>query len=87
MKTGSRSESKQGRAEGADSKSEPKRDAHVYFDAETMTEIERLAAAEDRTVLATIRVLVREALASRKGRGGSRGGTGGGREGGGRSRS
>ena len=80
MKTGSRSESRQGQERGQEGKSrpgprpEPKRDAHVYFDAETMTEIERLAAAEDRTVLATIRVLVREALASRRGRGGSGGG-------------
>jgi hypothetical protein len=40
--------------------------AHVPFDQEIWAEIARLSSKEDRTIVATIRVLVREALAARK---------------------
>lgn len=43
------------------------RDTHIYMDEKMWTQIESTAQKEDRSVTATIRVLIKEALEARKG--------------------
>ena len=45
-----------------------KRDVHVYFNEALWKRLEKLAASEDRSMTATVRVLIQEALAARNGK-------------------
>lgn len=44
------------------------RDTHIYLDDKFWAQLDRIAKAEDRSVTATIRVLIKEALAARAGK-------------------
>ena len=41
------------------------KDTHIYMDTKLWEQIERVSKAEDRSVTATIRVLIKEALHQR----------------------
>ena len=42
------------------------RDMHLYLDDDTWAQVEAMANAEDRSITATIRVLLKEAMRARK---------------------
>jgi hypothetical protein len=42
------------------------RDTHLYLDDEMWAQLQGIATAEDRSVTATVRVLIKEALRERK---------------------
>jgi hypothetical protein len=44
------------------------RDTHLVLDLKLWSQVEKMAKDEDRSVTATIRVLIKEALSARNGR-------------------
>ena len=42
------------------------RDTHLYLDDDAWVQLEAMADAEDRSITATIRVLIKEAMRARK---------------------
>jgi hypothetical protein len=46
-------------------KPDPKKQTHIYLDAEMWSELERMARAENRSVTGQIRALIKEAIKDR----------------------